>query len=73
MVDAITQLPIPVLPIQEADVLEARRLMAGHADLSARDAVHLGVMFRNGIEQVLSYDRGFSQVGWAVRIEPSAA
>ena len=70
LVDAITRLPIPVLPIAEADVIEARRLMERFADLSARDAVHLGVMHQHGIERILSYDRGFDRVGWAAREEP---
>ena len=70
LVDAITHLPIPVLPIAEADVIEARRLMERFEDLSARDAVHLGVMQQHGIERILSYDRGFDRVGWAVREEP---
>jgi hypothetical protein len=70
LVDAITRLPIPVLPIAEADVVEARRLMERFEDLSARDAVHLGVMQQRGIERILTYDRGFDQVGWAIREEP---
>ena len=70
LVDAITHLPIPVLPIAEADVIEARRLMERFEDLSARDAVHLGVMQQHGIERILSYDRGFDRVAWAVREEP---
>ena len=70
LVDAITRLPIPVLPIAEADVIEARRLMERFEDLSARDSVHLGVMQQHGIERILSYDRGLDRVGWAVREEP---
>jgi predicted nucleic acid-binding protein len=70
LVDAIARLPIPVLPIAEADVLEARRLMERFQDLSARDAVHLGVMQQHGIERILTYDRGFDRVGWAAREEP---
>ena len=70
LVDAITRLPIPVLPIAEADVVEARRMMERFEDLSARDAVHLGVMQQHGIERILTYDRGFDQVGWAIREEP---
>jgi predicted nucleic acid-binding protein len=70
MVDSIVHMPIPVLPITEADVLAARRLMESYPDLSARDAVHLGVMRENEIETILSYDRGFSRVPWADRREP---
>lgn len=70
LVDSITRLPIPVLSIAEPDVVEARRLMERFPDLSARDAVHLGVMHQHGIERILSYDRGFDQVSWARREEP---
>ena len=70
LVDAITRLPVPVLPIAEADVVSARRLMERFEDLSARDAVHLGVMQQHGIEHILSYDRGLDRVTWAVRVEP---
>lgn len=70
IVDAITRLPIPVLPIAEAEVVAGRRLMERFGDLSARDAIHLGVMQHHGIEHILSYDRGFDRVGWAARMEP---
>jgi predicted nucleic acid-binding protein len=62
LVDAITRLPIPVLSIAEADVVEARRLMERFEDLPARDAVHLGAMQQRGIERILTYDQGFDQV-----------
>jgi len=70
MLDSIASLPIPVLAITESDVLEARRLMERLPKLSARDAVHLGAMRSHGIERVLSYDRGFDEVGWVLREEP---
>lgn len=70
MVDSIAQLSLPVLAVGEAEVMAARRLMELHQELSTRDAVHLGVMQRNGIERVLSYDRGLSQVSWVERLEP---
>ncbi len=48
---------------------EARRLLEDYPALSTRDGVHLGVMRENGIEEVLSYDGGFSEVSWVKRLE----
>lgn len=48
---------------------EARTLLEQHPDLSTRDGVHLGVMREHAIEEVLSYDRGFSEVPWVKRLE----
>ena len=70
MVDSIVRLPLPVLAVGEADVMAGRRLMELHPRLSTRDAIHLGVMEQNGIERVLSYDRGLSRVPWVDRLEP---
>ena len=68
--DAVTQLGIPILPVSESAMVEARRLLSEHSSLSTRDGVHLGVMWEQRIEKVLTYDRGFSEVPWADRIEP---
>lgn len=68
--DAAANLGIPVLPVTSQAMAEARRLLEQHPTLATRDAVHLGVMREHGIEQVLTYDRGFSQVPWVQRREP---
>jgi predicted nucleic acid-binding protein len=67
--DAISQLGIPILPVTDRSMGEARTLLEAHPSLSTRDCVHLGVMREQGIEEVLSYDRGFSEVSWAKRLE----
>ncbi|MFI4984495.1 MAG: type II toxin-antitoxin system VapC family toxin [Solirubrobacterales bacterium] len=48
-----------VLAVQEADVFAAKDLVYAHRRLSARDALHVAVMRRNEIAEVLSFDRGF--------------
>jgi predicted nucleic acid-binding protein len=48
---------------------EARRLLEEHPSLSTRDCVHIGVMWEHEIEEVLSYDRGFSELSWLKRLE----
>jgi hypothetical protein len=67
--DAITHLGIPILAVTERAMAEARRLLEDHPGLSTRDCVHIGVMWDHGIEEVLSYDGGFSEVSWLKRLE----
>ena len=67
--DAITHLGIPVLAVTDRAMAEARRLLEEYPVLSTRDCVHLGVMREHGVEEVLSYDSGFSEVPWVKRLE----
>ncbi|HEX4959564.1 MAG TPA: type II toxin-antitoxin system VapC family toxin [Thermoanaerobaculia bacterium] len=67
--DAVTHLGVPILAVTDRAMAEARRLLEGHPALSTRDGVHLGVMREHGIEEVLSYDGGFSEVSWVKRLE----
>lgn len=48
-----------VLPIEAADVVRAKDIVLGKSRLSARDALHLAVMERRGIVNIMSFDRGF--------------
>ena len=56
-----------VHPIEEEDVLTARRLLSNGV-LSARDAIHVAVMQRHGIDRILSFDRRFDAVPGLQRI-----
>ena len=67
--DAVSQLGIPILAVTDRSLREARTLLEQYPILSTRDGIHLGVMREHGIEEVLSYDRGFSQVPWVKRLE----
>ena len=67
--DAVTHLGIPILSVTDRAMVEARRLLEAYPGLSTRDGVHIGVMREHGIEEVLSYDRGFSGVPWVKRLE----
>jgi predicted nucleic acid-binding protein len=51
-----------VFPVERADVERARQIVLG-TRLSARDAVHVAIMRRRGIDRILSFDRGFDEVG----------
>jgi predicted nucleic acid-binding protein len=67
--DAVTHLGIPILAVTDRAMAEARRLLEDYPALSTRDGVHLGVMREHGIDEVLSYDGGFSEVSWVKRLE----
>jgi predicted nucleic acid-binding protein len=57
-----------VLPIERFDVERARRLLLTTDTLSARDAIHVAVMQRYGIEGVMSFDAGFDRIPGLKRI-----
>jgi len=57
--DALLTIVDEVLPIEAADVLAARDVLLGTPALSARDAIHVAIMRRHGIDRILSFDRGF--------------
>jgi uncharacterized protein len=57
--DALLGIVDQVLAIDELVVQRAKQIVLGYRQLSARDAVHLSVMERNGIERILSFDSGF--------------
>jgi predicted nucleic acid-binding protein len=67
--DAVVHLGIPILAVTDRSLREARGLLENHPGLSTRDGIHLGVMLEHGIAEVLSYDRGLSQVSWVKRLE----
>jgi uncharacterized protein len=65
--DAILKIADSVLPVELADVQRARALL-GTARLSARDAIHVAIMQRHDIDQVLSFDGAFDHVPGLTRI-----
>ena len=50
-----------VLGIEKADVLRAGEIAQNRASMSARDAVHIAVMERHGIQSILSFDADFDR------------
>jgi predicted nucleic acid-binding protein len=57
-----------VFPIEKADVLRASEIVQHPAGLSARDAVHLAVMERQGVTRILSFDAGFDRWPGVTRV-----
>jgi hypothetical protein len=50
-----------VLPIESADVIRAAEIVEKRALFSARDGVHIAVMERHGIHEIMSYDTDFDR------------
>ena len=60
--DALLGVVDEVFPIEQPDVERAKALMLGTPGLSARDAVHVAVMSRREIGELLSFDTGFDRI-----------
>lgn len=66
--DALLALVDAVLAVDQETVVEAKQIVLGYPRLSARDAVHLAVMRRHGIDRILSFDTGFDGLPGITRI-----
>ena len=60
--DAILGVVDEVLPVEAESVERAKSIVLGNRRLSARDALHVAVMERAGISQILTFDTGFDDV-----------
>jgi predicted nucleic acid-binding protein len=56
--DAILRVVDEVFAVDQTVVEHAKQIVLAYRQLSARDAVHLAVMEKNGIERILSFDAG---------------
>jgi predicted nucleic acid-binding protein len=60
-----------ILPVADADVQRARMLAEQYPALSPRDVIHLGVMLRYQIQEIMTADTGFGSVTEVRRIDPA--
>jgi len=60
--DLLTTTVDVIYPIEVVDVERARRIVVGAPRLSARDAIHVAVMQRRDVGQVMSFDQAFDIV-----------
>ena len=60
--DALLGTVDDVFPVTMENVTSARDIVFGSPGLSARDAVHVAVMRQHGVEEILSFDRGFDDI-----------
>ena len=56
-----------VLPVERIDVEHARPLVTD-ARMSARDAIHVAIMRRHGVDQILTLDVGFDGLSGIERV-----
>ena len=57
--EALDDLVSSILVFERDDVLEANDILDSAPGLSARDAIHIAVMRKAGVNRILSFDRGF--------------
>jgi predicted nucleic acid-binding protein len=63
-----------VLAVDETDVLAAKDVVHANRGFSARDALHIAVMRRHQIAEILSFDSGFDKIAGIRRLpSPSTA
>jgi uncharacterized protein len=55
-----------VFPVERGDVERARHVVLT-TPLSARDAVHLAIMRRRGVDRIMTFDRAFDSIGGIMR------
>ena len=64
--DALLGVIDEVFPVERGDVERARQIVLTTA-LSARDAVHLAIMRRRGVDRIMTFDPGFDGVAGITR------
>ena len=57
--DALLGVVDEVFAVELRDVERAKAILAGHGQISSRDALHLASMERHGVSRIMSFDRGF--------------
>ena len=67
-IDALLGVVDHVYPIEMSDIERAKTLLLGVRPLSARDAIHVAVMRRHQISQILTFDAGFDAVAGVERV-----
>jgi hypothetical protein len=66
--DVLRDVADEVFSIHDADVERAKTIVLGRRRLSARDAIHVAVMEREGVRRILTFDTGFDAMPGIERI-----
>jgi predicted nucleic acid-binding protein len=66
--DAILGIVAEVFAIEEQDVRVAKDILLGSRSLFPRDALHLAVMRRQKMTEIMTFDKGFKGVPGVVRV-----
>ncbi len=67
--DLFVSLIPEVFSVTLADTDLAKRILLSTPGLSARDAVHAGVMLNRGVTSIATFDRGFDRIEGISRVE----
>lgn len=63
----------PVLPLSDLTIRRVPDLIDRYPRLSARDLVHVATCIQEGIDTIITPDRGFDTVREIKRLDPFAA
>jgi hypothetical protein len=66
--DVLSGIVDEVFAVEAQDVRAAKDEVLARFELSARDALHVAMMKRRDIHEILSFDRGFDRVPGLVRL-----
>jgi predicted nucleic acid-binding protein len=66
--DAVLSVVDEVLSIERSDVERAHRILLKAREMTARDAIHVAVMLRHDVAQVMSFDRGLDGIPGITRL-----
>lgn len=66
--DALLGVVDEVFPVTLDDVERAKTIVYGRARLSARDAIHLATMERQGVRAIMTFDSGFDAYPGVTRV-----
>ncbi|MDA0365793.1 MAG: type II toxin-antitoxin system VapC family toxin [Chloroflexi bacterium] len=66
--DTLSGIADEVFSVEMDDVMRAKATILETASVSARDALHVAIMKRHGVEQIMSFDRGFDAIGGLLRL-----
>ena len=69
MYDLFVALIPEVFSVTLADTDLAKRILLSTPGLSARDAIHAGVMLNREVTRIATFDRGFDRVEGIERVE----
>ena len=73
LADRVYDLFVALIPeifsVTLADTDLAKRILLSTPGLSARDAVHAGVMLNRDVNRVATFDRGFDRIAGIERVE----
>lgn len=66
--DALLGIVDDVWPVDRSAAERAKAIVLERESLSARDALHVALMERNGVTQIASFDSGFDAMPGVVRV-----